>query len=80
MQKGEYDGGKRKKPDKQRQLYKLYIALILSELVNETLLDKIVKSFYPVDKSLVRTDRAWADYVARHQKEINSLQACRCFS
>ena len=56
----------------------MYIALILTELVNETPLDKIVKSFYPVDKSLVRTDSAWSAYVAKHEKEINSLQVGLC--
>lgn len=78
MQKGEYANGKRKKVDKHRQLYKMFIALILTELVNETPLYKIVKMCYPADKSLVRSDHAWETHIAKHEKEISSLQVCSC--
>lgn len=74
VQKGQYEQGKRKNPDKKRQLYKMYIALILSEIVNETPLEKIVKIFYPVDKSLVNSESAWTAHVARLEKDIGSLQ------
>jgi hypothetical protein len=74
VQRGEYENGKRKNPDQKRQLYKMYIALILTEIVNETPLDKIVKMFFPADKSLVRSEAAWEAHVAKHEKEISSLQ------
>lgn len=76
VQKGEYERGKRKSPDKKRQLYKMYIALILTELVNETPLDKIVKMFYPIDNSRMITESAWEAHVTRLEKEISSLQVC----
>jgi hypothetical protein len=76
LQKGEYERGKRKKPDKQRQLYKMYIALILTEIVNEAPLDRIVKQFFTIDKSLMQREGQWEAHVAKHEKEISSLQVC----
>lgn len=47
MQKGVYDKGKRVKPDELRKLYKLYHALVLEALVDETPVRDIIKVYYP---------------------------------
>jgi hypothetical protein len=68
LQKADYTNGVRTNPDKVRQLYKMYQALILTEIVDETPLEKIVELFFPQDSGMKDTR------VARHEREIQQLQ------
>lgn len=69
MQPGEYEKGRRIKADEPRKLYKLYQALLLEALVDETALPTVIRTFFPV-KHL--SEEAM---LGRHLKEVKDLQA-----
>lgn len=70
MQKGTYVHGKREKPDEPRKVYKLYNALMLTDIVAEMPLPDVTEKFFRCHPGLDKLE-----HFRRHKQEIKILQA-----
>lgn len=71
LQKGTYVNGKREKPDELRKVYKLYSALMLTDIVAEMPLPDVTEKFFRCHHGLDKHE-----HFRRHKQEIKHLQAC----
>jgi hypothetical protein len=67
LQKCDYFNGKCNEPDQKRKLYKLFLAFMLTDLVNEKPLEEVIDYYYPQNGSMEKR-------MAVHGKDVKTLQ------